>query len=289
MKRLFVISMVLVLLVASGTALALAALPGECRDLSAEDLVRAQGLMAKVYPHDCCDDTLAACQSLERPSRLVVRLAADVCRRVADKQKDADILREINRRGASMLGTGKPAAMDVSGVTWAGDDKAPVAVVVYSCARCPFCAKSVPDIYEAVTSGPLKGKARLAMRLFPVKGHEYSKEGGLALQAAEDLGEFWPYLLKLYERFDMFCVGKLADLAEEVGLDKAAFEAAVKKGATVKRLVAGKKEGLRNHVEATPTYFINGKLYKADMKTVALVDAILEEHDRVTGMLCKPE
>ena len=289
MKRLFVISMVLVLLVASGTALALAALPGECRDLSAEDLVRAQGLMAKVYPHDCCDDTLAACLSKERPSRLVVRLAVDVCRRVADQQKDADILREIDRRGSSMLGTGKPAAIDVSEASWVGDDKAPVSVVVYTCARCPFCAKSVPEMYQVVTEGPLKGKARFAARLFPVKSHEYSKEGGLAMQAAANLGSSWPYLLKIYEQFDMFCVGRLANLAEEVGLDRAAFEAEVKKGSTARRLVASKKEGLRNHVEATPTYFINGKLYKADMKTVHLVDAIEEEYDRVSGKLCKPE
>ena len=289
MKRGFVFSLVFALLATSGAASLLAAQPEDCQRLSAEDLARAKGLMAKVYPHDCCDDTLAACLSKERPSRLVVRMAADLCRRVADKQKDADIRREIDRRGSSMLGTGKPAAIDVSEASWAGDDKAPVAVVVYTCARCPFCAKSVPEMYQAVTEGPLKGKARFTARLFPVKSHEYSKEGGLAMQAANNLGRSWPYLLKIYEQFDMFCVGRLADLAEDVGLDRAAFEAGMKKGSTAKRLIASKKEGLRNHVEATPTYFINGKLYKADMKTVPLVDAVEEEYDRVTGKLCKPE
>ena len=287
MIRGFVISMVLALLVTSGATHLLAAQPENCRRLSAEELSQARGLMAKIYPHDCCDDTLAACLVKESPSRLVLRLAAEVCRRVADKQKEADILRDLERRASSMLGTGKPAVIDVSKAVWAGHDRAPVAVVVYSCARCPFCAKSVPAAYEAVTSGPLKGKARLAIRLFPVKGHEHSKEGGLALQAAENLGEFWPYLLKLYEQFDMFCVGRLADLAEEVGLNRAAFEAEMKKGDAARRLVASKKEGLRNQVEATPTYFINGKLYKAEMKAVALVDAIEEEHDRVTGRLCE--
>jgi len=288
MKYVSVFSLVLVLLVMFSAPPARAAFPEECGKLSAEDLTRASKLMARIYPHDCCDETLAACAAKKSPSRLVVRLAAEVCRRVADKEKDGDILRAFERRAASMLGTGKPAVIDVSRSPWAGDDKAPVAVVVYSCARCPFCAKSVPEIYEAVTSGSLKGKASLAMRLFPVKGHEYSKEGGLALQAAENLGGFWPYLLKLYGQFDMFCVGRLADLAEETGLDRAAFEAEMKKGATARRLVAGKKEGLRNHVEATPTYFINGKLYKADMKFTPLVDAIEEEYDRVTGKLCKP-
>ena len=289
MKRRFAISLVSALLACFAAAPLLAAGPEDCRRLSAKDLAQARGLMAKVYPHDCCDDTLAVCLDKAKPSRLVMRLAADVCRRVADKEKDGDILREIDRRGSSMMGTGKPAAIDLSGASWAGEGIAPVAVVVYTCARCPFCARSVPEMDQAVTEGPLKGKARFAARLFPVKSHEHSKEGGLAMQAADNLGRFWPYLLKIYEQFDMFCVGRLADLAEEAGLDRAAFEAEMKKGATARSLVASKKEGLRNHVEATPTYFINGKLYKADMKTVPLVDAVEEEYDRVSGKLCKPE
>jgi predicted DsbA family dithiol-disulfide isomerase len=281
-------SIVFTLLLSLSAAHTLAAQPENCGQLSADNLERAQGLMAKVYPHDCCDNTLAACLSKEAPSHLVMRLANDLCRRVAEKQKDPEILREFDRRGSSMLGSGKPATIDLAGASWAGDEKAPVSVVVYSCARCPFCSKSVPQMYLAVTKGTLKGKARLAIRPFPVKSHEYSKEGGLAMQAADNLGRSWPYLLKLYEQFDMFCVGRLADLAEESGIDRAAFEAEMKKSSTAKRLVAAKKEGLRNQVVATPTYFISGKLYNGDMKTIALVDAIEEEHDRISGKLCKP-
>jgi protein-disulfide isomerase len=259
----------------------------ECTRLSPEQLSRAKGLMARIYPHDCCDDTLAACLE-KNPCRLVDSLAGDVCRRVADKQDDAEILRLIEQRGASMLGTGKPAEIDLSANEVAGEGNAPVTVVVYACARCPFCSKSVPAIYQEVTAGSLKGKARLAMRVFPVKSHEYSKEGGLALVAAQKLGRFWPYLLLLYKSFDEFCVGRLSGWATDVGLDEAVFGAEMKKGTTTKALVDSKKEGLRNQVEATPTYFINGKLYKGDLKNLALREAIEEEFDRVSGTLCKP-
>jgi protein-disulfide isomerase len=288
MKHSYATSLVFTLLLSLGAPHALAGQPENCSQLSVDNLERAQGLMAKVYPHDCCDNTLAACLAEESPSHLVMRLASDLCRRVANKQKDAEILREFDRRGSSMLGSGKPAAIDLSGASWAGDEDAPVSVVVYSCARCPFCSESVPQMYLAVTKGALKGKARLAIRPFPVKSHEYSKEGGLAMQAADNLGRSWPYLLKLYEQFDMFCVGRLADLAEESGIDRTAFETEMKKGSTAKGLVAAKKEGLRNQVVATPTYFISGKLYNADMKTSALIDSIEEEHDRLSGKLCKP-
>jgi len=259
-----------------------------CAALSSPQMETATAIMAKVYPHDCCDDNLAVCLGKATPSRLVKRLASEVCRRVAGKQKEAEIIRNLERRGTSMMGTGKKTEMDLSKASWAGDKGAKVEVVVYACARCPFCSKSVPDLYEEMTKGRLKGKARMAMRIFPVKSHEYSKEGGLALQAAVTLGFFWPYLLNMYAKFDAFCPARLAEWASEVGMEEGVFSSEMKKGKTRKLLVGSKKEGLRNQVEATPTYFVGGKLYKGDLRTPALVDAILEEAERQGGVLCKP-
>jgi hypothetical protein len=266
----------------------LVAQPDHCAALSSSQMETATAIMAKVYPHDCCDENLSVCMGEKAPSRLVKRLASEVCRRVADRQKEADILRNLERRGASMMGTGKKARMDLVGTEWAGEKSAQVEVVVYACARCPFCSKSVPEVYKAVTRGALKGKAKLAMRIFPVKSHEYSKEGGLALQAANSLGFFWPYLLNMYANFDRFCPVKLAEMAAEVGMTSDVFAAEMKKGETRKLLVASKKEGLRNQVEATPTYFIGGKLYRGDLKTAALLDAVGEEVERQDGTLCGP-
>jgi len=245
--------------------------------------------MTQVHPHDCCDDTLWECLQQPKPSRLVWRLASGVCFRVANGESDKDIQRELERRAASMMPSGPRASIDVSEVSWAGDPAAPVEVMVYACARCPFCSKSVPEMYEAVVNGPLKGKAKLGFRIFPVKSHAGSKEGGLAFEAARALRAFWPYVLLVYKRFDAFSQTSLADWAVEVGLSREAFTAEMGAAATRDRVVAGKKEGLKNQVEATPTYFINGRLYRADMRTWALSCAIMEEYDRVTGNLCKPE
>ena len=143
-------------------------------------------------------------------------------------------------------------------------------------------------MYEAVTKGVLKGKAKLAYRNFPIKGHEFSKEGGFAFEAAHAMGKFWPYLLLVYSRFDVFCPKKLAEWATEVGLDQGLFQSTMESKATREAVVESKREGLRNKVESTPTYFINGKLYQADSKTWALTGAVLEEYERVTGVLCKP-
>ena len=259
-----------------------------CAQLTPEQKAIADPLMTEIFPHDCCDDTLARCLEQPKPSRLVKRLAADVCRRVIAKQAPKDIKRALERRAASMIAVGKPADIDLTGLTWAGDQQAPVALVVYACARCPFCSKSVPTIHAAVTKGPLKGKVRMAFKVYPIRSHEHSAEGGLAMQAARVMGQEWPYILKLYADYDHFSMEKLVTWAGELGMDTARFEALTKDKAQRRKVVAAKKEGLRNHVEATPTYFINGRKYTGDLKEVSLVDALEEEHERVKGLLCEP-
>lgn len=265
---------------------AMADWPETCKELSGDKLERARGVMKQVYPHDCCDDTLLACMGAASPSRLVWRLASAVCSRVALGEEDKAIIREMEKRSVSM--TGSKSKIEAAGLEWAGDAAAPVEVVVYACARCPFCSKSVPEMYEAVTRGALKGKARLAMKLYPVKGHEGSKEGGLAFEAARRQGSFWKYLLLVYSRFDDFCPKKLAGWAAELGMDLLKFETLMGSAEVREAVVESKREGMRNQVESTPTYFINGKLYKADLKTWALVGAVQEEYDRLSGSLCKP-
>jgi len=286
-QTLWILGVAMVALCCSGPAFA--GLPCSCERLDSEARERAEALMAKIHPHDCCDDNLWTCLHGASPSRLVTRLGAVLCRRVGERESDADILREFERRAASMLGTGSKAKIDTSKVAWAGDSKAPVEIVVYTCARCPFCSKSVPAMSGAVTDGMLKGKARLGLRLFPVKGHPHSAEGGIAFEAALRLGKFWPFVLEVYRRFNSFSVEKLPAWAGTVGIDQGEFEDVMQDPSTRRAVVASKKEGLRNQVGATPTYFINGKLYRADMADWALSDAVLEEHDRITGDLCKPE
>jgi protein-disulfide isomerase len=288
------LSALLFLLSLAFTTSAFAADP--CGGLSAEKRANAERIMGLVFPHDCCDDTLAACVKTS-PSRLVSRLRAEVCRRVADKDSEAEIVRALEKRGASMVSLGKPAAMDLSQVAWVGEangsdkgsDKGKIVeVVVYACARCPFCAKSIPALYAAITTGALKGKARFAFRLFPIRSHPNSAEAGLAFEAAHAMGAYWPYVLKVFTAFDDFALERLPTWAQEVGLDPAAFSAKSEDPATRKTLVEQKKEGLRLKVKATPTYFISGRLYSADMATISLIDAIEEEHERLNGTLCSP-
>lgn len=254
-----------------------------CDRLDAAQRKMVQKLLGEVYPYDCCDEILAKCLKQKKVCKLARRLRDDICRRAARGQEAKAIKNAMDRRARSMTPTRKKAAMDLSRAEVAGTKDAKVQVVVYACARCPFCSKVVPDLYRKVTSGGLKGKAALYMRPFPIRGHEGAAEGGMAMMAAQEQGKFWPYIMKLYANYDDFSVANLGKWADDVGLDQAKFSKAVTDAALRQRLVRSKKEGLRNGVTATPTLYINGRQYHGDMDPETLLDVLDEEADRVAG------
>jgi protein-disulfide isomerase len=186
-----------------------------------------------------------------------------------------------------MLPLRTPAQIDLTSSPVAGDQEAPVVLVVYACARCPFCSKIIPPLYGEISQGRLKGKARLYFRVFPIRGHEHSKEAGLGFVAAARMGEFWPFLLHSYENFESFCVKRQRDWAEKSGLAPEAFDQLVNDPDTRSMLVESKKEGLRNKVDATPTFFINGRKYVGSLERKELIDVLEEEFERLVGLLCQ--
>lgn len=237
-------------------------------------------LLRSTHPYDCCDETLDRCLKQKSVCKLARRLRDDLCRRVARGDEEKKIRLALDRRARSMTPTARRARHDLTAVAVAGDPRAKVVVVVYACARCPFCSKVVPELHRLASSSGLKGKLAVYFRPFPISGHRGSLEGGLAFLAAQRLGRFWPYLLLLYAEYDRFTIPKLADWAAAVGMDRAAFAREMAAPATRKLLVEAKKEGLRNQVDATPTLFINGRQYEGDLDRDSLLDVLDEEADR---------
>jgi protein-disulfide isomerase len=156
-------------------------------------------------------------------------------------------------------------------------------VVVYACARCPYCSRLVPELYDTIRNGPLRDRVRLAFRVFPIRGHEGSTPAGLAFVAAGEMGAFWPYMLHAYRHFDSWSETEQSAWAAAIGLDPGDFAARIADPSTRAILVASKKEGLVNRVEATPTLFINGRRWVDDLETGELIDAVAEVAARVGG------
>ena len=281
MRRLVTLLIALVALVSLPSIAS--AQTAECDKLSGAKRQVALEVLKSQHPYDCCDGTIWDCLKRSPVCRLATRLADDVCRRAGKGETRQAIERELQRRAASMMPGGKQYSSDLSGSTPAGDAGAPVTVVGYMCARCPYCARLTPALYQSVTSGRLKGKVKFYLRLFPIRSHQYSTEGALALQAAQELGHFWPFVLHVYSVFDHFDPAKLPDCAASKGMDRQRFIDTMNAASTRAKVVASKKEGVRNNVNATPTLFINGRKYTGDLSITAVQDVLEEEWERVTG------
>lgn len=258
-----------------------------CDQLSQNEKKLVQKIFEKEYLYDCCDDTISRCLQVEAPCRLAIRLADNVCRRVEQGQDEARIHRALSRRARSIVGGGSRAEINLEQAFATGPSDAPVVVTVYACARCPYCSKLVPALYKALgEGGALHGRVQLVFRVFPIKGHEGSTIAGLGFVAAAELHAFWPFMQVSYEHFDDFEPERLGAWAEDVGMDRAAFEILLEEPRVRQTLVLSKKEGLNNRVEETPTVFINGRRWVGDLEIGELLDVIGEEIERVGGQLC---
>ena len=76
---------------------------------------------------------------------------------------------------------------------------------------------------------------------------------------------------------------KQPEWAELAGMDRSAFEAAMADPVTRTLLVDSKKEGIVNQVDATPTFFIDGRKYVGDLTFEELVDVLEEAYDKAKG------
>lgn len=260
--------------------LALAGIPA-CEGLPEAKLKIAREVLSSAHPHDCCDGTLAECLGRSPVCPLVTRLAADVCRRAGAGQSKADIERELQRRAMSV--TSPKVTIDTSGAAVAGDANAKVEIVLYVCARCPYCSRLFPQLYASVTTGKLKGKARIVVRPFPIRSHPGSTEAAKAMLAAQRQGKLFEFLLEMYRNFDRYEPAKLAEFAAAAGLDVERFRRDLADPALEKTLVEAKKEGIRNHVEATPTVYVQRRKYHAELSLAAIEDYAEEQYERPAG------
>lgn len=258
-----------------------------CDSLQGPQKERAENLLTTLYIYDCCDEKLALCLQYENRCLLAVRLAENICRRVARGQDDDSIKLALTLRARTMQSKYMNEAVDIdlSGVPMVGDPDAPISVVGYTAPRGIQCARLTPLIHDAIVNGRLKGKARLSIKPFPRKINPHSKEAGLAFLAAQELGGFWEFVLYSYAYFDSFTTSLQPQWAEAVGLDREKFEKLIEDSEILQRLAKGKMEGLENGVESTPAYFINGNLYKGEVEFEEIVDVIEEMYDQSQGRI----
>ena len=139
-----------------------------------------------------------------------------------------------------------------------------VTVVEFLDFECEACGAFYPVVEELRKE--FEGEITYVVRYFPLQGHFNSKNAAIAAEAAAQQGQFEDMYHQLFESQAEWGEAKdsRADLfrgfAEEIGLDMAAFDAAVADPATAERVEVDVNEGLALGVTGTPTFFVDGEM-----------------------------
>ncbi len=142
-----------------------------------------------------------------------------------------------------------------------GPADARVVVHLYSDFQCPACGSAEPGVAYAIQH--YADRVRFVWKDFPLDQiHPHARLAANAARCAEDQGKFWPYHDLLYRQQSEWSTAtdvpqKLASYAHESGLNEAAFASCLAARPEDHKVADDQAEGFRNHVDRTPTVFVN--------------------------------
>ncbi len=126
--------------------------------------------------------------------------------------------------------------------------------------ECPYCGEAYPLVKEI--QHELGDRLCFAFRHFPMTtAHLHAQHAAEAAEAAGAQGRFWEMHDLLFENQDALADEDLARYAAALRLDARRLIAEVLRGDHQPRVREDFRSGVRNGVNGTPTFFINGARY----------------------------
>lgn len=137
-----------------------------------------------------------------------------------------------------------------------------VTMVEYGDFQCPACKQYYPIVKSLLELYP--NQLKLVFKHFPLSVHPNAIPGATAAEAAGRQNKFFEMADILYERQDEWAPlpdpkPKFIEYAKEIGLDVAQFNVDMKDKAIADVIEAERNEGIQNGVNATPSFYIEGK------------------------------
>jgi protein-disulfide isomerase len=151
-----------------------------------------------------------------------------------------------------------------------GSAKAPVLIAEFASMSCPHCAAFEQNVFPMLRSKYIDtGKVRFVFREYPLDMKAVAASMLARCIANGDPEKFFGAIDTLFKQQDQLMAQTLETLRQigkRAGMDDQGADACVKDQALLDKLSADQKfanEELK--VEATPTFFINGKMFKGAM------------------------
>lgn len=169
-----------------------------------------------------------------------------------------------NRPDVSSSAVTKEDLLQVAPDDWIkGNKDARVTVVEYLDFECEACRANYPLIKRV--SEEYGNDVAFVSRYFPLPGHKNSMTAALAVEAAGKQEKYWEMYDLLFEEQEKWGNRTSPDrkiferYAEQLGLDMERFKQDVDSKEVKDRVTRDRDAGNRLKVNATPTFFLNGK------------------------------
>lgn len=144
-----------------------------------------------------------------------------------------------------------------------GPINALIELVEYGDYECPYCSKAYYIVKQIQKE--LGCDLKFVFRNFPLtEMHPYALHAAIAAEAAAAQGKFWEMHDILFENQEHLDDSYLLQYAKAIGLDIKTFEEAFDKDEYYQKIKNDYSSGIDNGVEGTPTFYVNGKIYKGD-------------------------
>ncbi len=184
----------------------------------------------------------------------------------------ADWLRRAEARAASplvdLVERVDPARDHVRGAA-----DAAVTLLEYGDFECPRCGRAAPLIHELLARHD--GRLRFVFRHLPLPDvHPHAPLAAEAAEAAGAQGKFWEMHDLLFRNQDKLLARDLERYAAELGLDVERFARDLRDGRLRPRVAQDAEGADAAGVVGTPTFFINGVLYRGPRDITSLDAAV---------------
>jgi protein-disulfide isomerase len=154
-----------------------------------------------------------------------------------------------------------------------GPASAAVTLVQYGDYECPYTRQST-HVVRALQQ-ELGDQLRFVYRNFPlIEIHPHALHAAFAAEAAAAQGKFWEMHDAIFHHQHTLEDADLAQFAETVGLDLEQYTRDMTEQRGLARIKEDVEGGERSGVQGTPTFFINGILYRGSWEHDALLAAL---------------
>ncbi len=159
-----------------------------------------------------------------------------------------------------------------------GEAYAPITIVEYASLTCHFCVNFHNDVMPLIKEHYIKtGKVKFIYREFPLNNLAMAAAMLARCAPKEQFHPITDVLFKTKEQWGHAPnpAEALFQISQQAGFTKERFEGCLSNQPLLDKLNATRKQGEDLKVDATPTFFINGKRYTG-IKDFAAMQAILD-------------